>query len=195
MLAQQKRQQREEQILSSLDNLTYATREQLQVINKLGGDRNAQRILARMEKDKLLLVTRLEKKIYYLSNKGKQIIGSNQGTLNKREVVHILMRNDLYIKLGMPDSWKKEWPASWGDNKIIADARFIRAGEYHFVEIDNQQTMATNIEKIKKYKDLSYVIFQQYQHRPTVIWYAASELRKKKLEKLCIKYGLKFQMY
>ncbi|WP_229720369.1 hypothetical protein [Oceanobacillus neutriphilus] len=55
--------------------------------------------------------------------------------------------------------------------------------------------MATNIEKIKKYKELSYVIFQQYNHRPTVIWYAASELRKRKLEKLCVQYGLKFQIY
>ncbi|GIO22406.1 replication-relaxation family protein [Oceanobacillus sp. J11TS1] len=195
MLAQQKRQQREELILSSLDNLTYATREQLQVINNLGGDRNAQRILARMEKDKLLLATRLEKKIYYLSNKGKQIIGSNQGKLNKREVVHILMRNDLYIRLGMPADWKKEWPVRWGENKIIADARFKKGGEYHFVEIDNQQTMATNIEKIKKYKDLSYAIFKQYNHRPTVIWCTLSDVRKNKLKTLCENHGLKFQVY
>ncbi|WP_339179176.1 replication-relaxation family protein [Oceanobacillus sp. FSL W7-1293] len=195
MLAQQKRQQRDELILLSLDNLTYATREQLQVINNLGGDRNAQRILSRMEKDKLLLAARMEKKIYYLSNKGKQIIGSNQGKLNKKEITHVLMRNDLYIKLGMPSDWKKEWPVKWGENKLIPDATFRKAGEYHFIEIDNQQTMATNIEKIKKYKELSYVIFQQYNHRPTVIWYAASELRKKKLEKLCVEYGLKFQIH
>ncbi|MEK4302376.1 replication-relaxation family protein [Oceanobacillus sp. FSL W8-0428] len=195
MLAQQKRQQRDEKILSSLDDLTYATREQLQIINNLGGDRNAQRVLSRMEKDKLLLAARMEKKIYYLSNRGKQIIGSNQGKLNKKEITHVLMRNDLYIKLGMPSDWKKERPVKWGENKLIPDATFKKSGEFHFVEIDNQQTMATNIEKIKKYKDLSYVIFQQYNHRPTVIWYAVSELRKKKLEKLCVKYGLKFVVY
>lgn len=195
MLAQMKRQQRDEQIMSSLDKLTYATREQLQKINNLGGDRNAQRVLSRMEKDKLLLAARMEKKIYYLSNKGKQIIGSNQGKLNKKEITHVLMRNDLYIKLGMPSDWKKERPVKWGENKLIPDATFKKSGEFHFVEIDNQQTMATNIEKIKKYKDLSYVIFRQYHHRPTVIWYAVSELRKKKLEKLCVEHGLKYKIY
>lgn len=195
MLAQQKRQQRDEQILLSLDNLTYATREQLQVINKLGGDRNAQRILARMEKEKLILATRLEKKIYYLSNKGKQIIGSNQGQLNKKEVVHVLMRNDLFIKLEMPDDWKKERPVKWGGNKLIPDATFKKSGEYHFVEVDNQQTMATNIDKIKKYKDLSRMLFKQYNHHPTVIWYAASDLRKKKIKDICEKHGLKFVVY
>ncbi|MEK4305836.1 replication-relaxation family protein [Oceanobacillus sp. FSL K6-0251] len=195
MLAQVKRQQRDEQILLSLDSLTYATREQLQIINNLGGDRNAQRVLSRMEKDKLLLAARMEKKIYYLSNKGKQIIGSNQGKLNKKEITHVLMRNDLYIKLGMPSDWKKERPVKWGENKLIPDATFRKAGEYHFIEIDNQQTMATNTEKIKKYKELSHVIFKQYNHRPTVIWYAASDLRKKKLENLCVKNGLKFEVY
>ncbi|WP_229720282.1 replication-relaxation family protein [Oceanobacillus neutriphilus] len=178
-----------------MDSLTYATREQLQVINNLGGDRNAQRILSRMEKDKLLLVSRMEKNIYYLSNKGKQIIGSNQGQLNKKEVVHVLMRNDLYIKLGMPSDWKKERPVKWGNNKLIPDATFKKAGEYQFVEVDNQQTMATNIDKIKKYKDLSQMIFKQYNHRPTVIWCVASELRKKKIKDLCEKHGLKFQVY
>lgn len=195
MLAQVKRQQRDEQILLSLDSLTYATREQLQIINNLGGDRNAQRVLSRMEKDKLLRAARMEKKIYYLSNKGKQIIGSNQGKLNKKEITHVLMRNDLYIKLGMPSDWKKERPVKWGENKLIPDATFRKAGEYHFIEIDNQQTMATNTEKIKKYKELSHVIFKQYNHRPTIIWYSVSDIRKEKLSSLCKKHGLKFEVY
>jgi len=178
-----------------LDNLTYATRKQLQIVNELGGDRNAHRILHGMEKSKTISSIRTEQKIYFLSNKGKELIGSNQGELNKKEITHVLMRNDLYIKLGMPTDWKKEYPMKWGDNRLIPDASFKKSGEFHFVEIDNQQTMATNIEKIKKYKDLSYVIFQQYNHRPTVIWYAASDLRKKKLENLCVKNGLKFEVY
>ncbi|MBT2600924.1 MULTISPECIES: replication-relaxation family protein [unclassified Oceanobacillus] len=195
MLAQLQRQQRDEQILLSLDKLTYATREQLQIINNLGGDRNAQRILARMEKDKLLLAARLEKKIYYLSNKGKQLIGSTQGNLNKKEVTHALMRNDLYIKLGMPSDWKKERPVTWGGNKLIPDATFKRNGEFYFIEIDNQQTMAANIDKIKKYKDLSYIIHQQYNHRPTLIWYTLFPTRKKKLKELCEKLSIKYEIY
>ncbi|GLO64769.1 replication-relaxation family protein [Oceanobacillus kimchii] len=195
MLAQLQRQQRDEQILLSLDKLTYATRGQLQIINNLGGDRNAQRILARMEKDKLILAARMEKKIYYLSNRGKQLIGSNQGILNRKEVVHTLMRNDLYIKLGMPKDWKKERPVTWGDNKLIPDATFKSNGEFYFIEIDNQQTIATNKDKILKYKDLSYIIHQQYNHRPTLIWYTLSLTRKKKLKELCEKSSIKYEIY
>ena len=195
MLQQIKRQQREEKILSSLDELTYATREQLQIINNLGGDRNAQRILQRMENDKLINAVRYEKKIYYLSNKGKQQIGSNQGELKKSQIIHVLMRNDLYIRLGMPKEWYKERPVKWGDNKLIPDVTFKRNGEFHFVEIDNRQTMKTNEEKIKKYKELSHVIFQQYNHKPTIIWYSLSEVRKKKLKQLCEKYSIKYRIY
>lgn len=195
MLQQVKRQQREEKILSSLDELTYATREQLQIINNLGGDRNAQRILQRMEKEKLINAVRYEKKIYYLSNKGKQQIGSNQGELKKSQIIHALMRNDLYIRLGMPKEWYKERQIKWGDNKLIPDVTFRKHGEYHFVEIDNRQTMKTNEEKIKKYKELSHVIYQQYNHRPTIIWYSLSEIRKKKLKQLCEKYSIKYRIY
>lgn len=196
MLAQAvKKQQREEQIMLSLDNLTYATREQLQIINNLGGERNAQRILQRMEKDKLIKAVRYEKKIYYLSNRGKQQIGSSQGELKKVWIQHTLMRNDLYISLGMPDTWKKEWPVKWGENKLIPDASFKRKGKFAFVEIDNQQTMQTNKEKIKLYKDLFKAIFNQYSHQPTLIWYTLSDIRKNKLKEACTKAGVKFVIY
>src|SRR5690606_2159831 len=148
-----------------------------------------------MEKDKLINSVRYEKKIYYLSNKGKQQIGSNQGELKKSQIIHALMRNDLYIRLGMPKEWHKERPVKWGDNKLIPDVTFKQRGEFHFVEIDNKQTMKTNEEKIKKYKELSHVIFQQYNHRPTIIWYSLSEVRKKKLKQLCEKYSIKYRIY
>ena len=197
MLAQQqKKNQRHEKILLSLDELTYATREQLQIINKLGGDRNAQRILARMENDKLINAARYEKKIYYLSNKGKQSIGSNKGDLKKSQIIHSLMRNDLYIKLGMPNYWRKEKPIKLnGEVFLIPDATFKNKGEFHFVEIDNKQTMRTNIEKIKKYKELSSVIFNQFNHTPTLIWYTLSDVRKQKLKEVCETLGVKFRIY
>ncbi len=190
-----KRQQREEEILSRLDDLTYATRKQLQAINNLGGDRNAHRILLEMEKDKLINSIRTEQKVYFLSNKGKELIGSNQGELKKSWITHTLMRNDLYIKLGMPDTWRKEKQVKWGENKLIPDATYMNSGEYHFVEIDNQQTMTKNIDKIKKYKDLSHIIFQQYNHRPTLIWATLSSVRAQKITDACTKEGLKFIVY
>lgn len=197
MLVQQvKKNQREEQILMSLDKLVYATRKQLQIINNLGGERNAQRVLQRMEKDKMISSIRLEQKVYFLSNRGKERIGSNQGELNKKLITHTLMRNDLYIKLGMPEPWYKEKPINVNENPfLIPDATFKRRGEFHFVEIDNQQTMKTNVEKLKKYKELSKVIIEQYNHAPTLIWYTISKVRKEKIKRLSKELDLSCEVY
>ena len=191
MLVQQvKKQQREEQILMSLDKLVYANRKQLQIVNDLKGERNAQRILQRMEKDKMISSIRTEQKIYFLSNRGKERIGSNQGELNKKLLVHTLMRNDLYIKLGMPKSWIKEKPIKVdGEVFLIPDASFNKEGKLYFVEIDNQQTMKTNVEKVMKYKKLSSA------GDFTLVWYTLSEIRKQKIKEACTKAGLKYVIY
>lgn len=196
MIQQVKRRQREEEILLRLDELTYATRRQLQIISKLGGDRNAHRILHEMEKDKSISSIRTSQKIYFLSNRGKERIGSSQGELNKSQITHILMRNDLYIRLGMPNNWKKEVPLKLNEEVfLVADAMYREKGIYHFIEVDNQQTMKTNAEKIIKYQEYFKLIFQQFRHHPVLIWYTMSEVRKKKLHDLCSKTGIKFQIY
>lgn len=195
MIQQKERQKREEQILLRLNELNFATRKQLQVIENLGGGRNAHRILHRMEKDKSLSSIRREQKIYYLSNRGKERIGSNQSRLKRNKIKHTLMRNDLYIKLGMPHNWKNESRSIFNGNEIISDARFKRNGYYHFVEIDNIQTMKTNFNKIKKYKELFTLIYRQHSHHPTLIWYTLSTTRKEKLETACRKAGIKYQIY
>ena len=195
MIQQKKRIQREERILSRLDEMNFATREQLQVIEGLGGDRNARRILNEMERDKLLLSVRYDRKIYYLSNRGKERIGSNQSKLKRDKIKHTLMRNDMYIKLGMPSDWKKEYPVKFGTETIIADAMYQEKGVFHFVEVDNVQTMKTNYDKIKKYKQLFELIKRQYNHVPILIWYSLSDTRKSKLQDACVKNGLKFKIY
>jgi len=195
MNQQQKKIRRQEQILLRLDKLNFATRKQLQVIENLGGDRNAHRILHEMEKDKLISSLRQEQKIYFLTNRGKQQIGSNKGDLKKDNITHALLQNDLYIKLDMPNDWVKEQPIKWGENKLIPDATFIKNSEYHFVEIDNQQSLKVNYEKIEKYKSLSKAIFNSYKHHPVLIWYTLSDMRKRKLEEACIKHGIKFKIY
>ena len=197
MLAQQvRRQTREDQILSRLDKMNYLTSKQLNKLEILAGIRNTQRILNEMERDRLLLSVRTEQKVYYLSNKGKERIGSNQAELKKNKIVHTLMRNDLYIILGMPSDWRNEKPIKLnGEVFLIPDATFKNKGEFHFVEIDNKQTMRTNTDKIKKYKDLSKVIFDNYNHTPTLIWYTLSDVRKKKLKEVCETLGVKFRIY
>ncbi|KAB8138420.1 hypothetical protein F9U64_05315 [Gracilibacillus oryzae] len=195
MIQQEQRKIREEKILLRLAELNFATREQLRIIEGLGGDRNSHRILYQMEKDKLLSSVRYEKKIYFLSNRGKERVGVTQSKLKRDKIKHTLMRNDLYIKLGMPEGWKKEIPVHFGTETLISDATFQRAGRYSFVEIDNVQTMKTNYEKIRKYRALSNLIKQQYNHVPTLIWYSLSETRKEKLKDACVKNGLKFKIY
>src|SRR5699024_6551705 len=198
LLAQQvRKEQREEEILLSLDNLTYATREQLQIVNNLKGDRNAHRILHRMEKDKLISSIRTERKIYFLSNKGKNIIGSNQGELKKSQIQHTLMRNEMYIKLGMPVNWQKEVPVRFNDEirYLIPDAMYNAGNEFFFVEIDNKQAMTTNLEKIKRYSELFKAMFRQYREHPTLIWYTLSDVRKDKLAVACKENGIKYKIY
>ena len=195
MIQQEKWKQRQERILLRLDKLTYATREQLQVIENLGGDRNAHRILHRMEKDKAIKSIRAERKIYFLSNRGKEQIGSKQGELKRSWITHTLMRNDLYIMLGQPKDWRKEVPINFNADQLIPDAMFKRDGKFHFVEIDNEQAMRTNYDKIKKYKELERVILGRYKHKPTLIWYTLSSARKEKLQEACEKAGIQFKIY
>jgi len=186
---------RDEKILLRLNELTYATRDQLQILENLGGERNAQRIMQRLEKEKYVSSIRYEKKIYYLSKKGQRQIGSEK-ELKKKWIQHTIMRNDLYIKLGMPKDWKKEVNLKMnGELFLVTDAMFTKNGVNHFVEIDNQQTMKNNIDKIRKYKELSSVIFEQFGHYPVLIWYTLSEIRKEKLKETCTKAGVKFVIY
>jgi hypothetical protein len=179
-----------------LEKLTYSTREQLQAIENLGGDRNARRILLEMERKKLIRSVRYERKIYYLSNKGSERIGKGGVNLKRSWITHTLMRNDLFIKLGQPKDWIKENPIYKGDEiYLIPDATFKKNGIYHFVEIDNTQTMKTNYEKIKKYAELFPNFKNRYKHTPILIWYSLSDVRKEKLQEACKKAKIKFEIY
>ncbi len=181
MLLMSRKVSRYEQIQSSLVSLTYATRAQLQAVNDLGGERNARRILLDMERMGYIKSVRLDKKIYYVDTR-----------LKRNEIQHTLMRNDLYIKMGMPKDWAKEKPIrSNGEILLIPDAMFTKRNEYHFVEIDNMQAMRINYDKIKKYKELSKMMFRQYKHHPTLIFYTLSDSRKNKIKSCCNKNGVK----
>src|SRR5699024_7321200 len=196
MNQQQKKIQRQERILSRLDKVGYVTRKQMQVIESLGGDRNAHRILHEMEKDKLISSVRREQKIYFLTGSGKNLIGSTK-ELKQSHIDHTLMKNDMYIKLGMPGNWQAEVPIKFNDQEkyLIPDAMFNVENKLSFIEIDNLQAMQTNDEKIMKYGKLFKAMFRQYKEHHTLIWYTLSEERKKKLEEACNKHGIKFRIY
>src|SRR5699024_3039765 len=139
---------------------------------------------------------RHEKKIYYLSNRGNDRICKSQSRLKKSWITHTLMRNDLYIKLGVPGNWKREVPVKQNEEVVlIPDAMFTDGGRFCFVEIDNRQSMRTNYDKISTYKLLFKSIYREYGHHPTLIWYSLSTIRKDKLETSCKKAGIKYKIY
>ncbi|MFD1018664.1 replication-relaxation family protein [Thalassobacillus hwangdonensis] len=196
---QEKRILREEAIISKLDKLGFANRRQLQVLEDLGGDRNAHRILSEMESDRLLLSYRKEYKVYYVSTRGKERIGSTKATPSRTLMDHTLMRTDLYIELGQPADWRTEVPVNFGyDDKqynLVPDAMYMQNGVYTFVEIDNTQTMRTNKDKIGVYAKLTKAIWQQYGHYPRVVFYTVSPTRKEKLERELERKGVKSEVF
>src|SRR5690625_4021360 len=147
--------QRQERILSTLADLTYATSDQINEIERLGSDRNIRRILYEMESDKLIASLRREKKVYYVINKGSDFIGRNNPRLKQSEIEHALLRNNLYICLGCPKDWRKEVPINInGEKALVADAVFTEGNVIYFVEVDNRTSMQTNYSKIRRYAEV-----------------------------------------
>lgn len=176
-----------EEILLSLKKCDYLSRDQLQKLHRLGQDRNAQRILAEMN-EYLSFFLEDKKKIYYLNAAGREMVQAEK--IRKKTVLvnHYLMRNDLYIILGRPSSWKNEVKISINDVSIISDATYIANKIHHFVEIDYKQSMSKNIQKINRYKKLS-----TFNPQFALVWVTTTPYRKKKIEELCM--GLKGKIY
>jgi hypothetical protein len=179
--------EREEQILLSLAKLDYLSRSQLQKLHDLGGNRNASRILKDL--DEHLSHFRQGENIYYLNQSGMDRIGWDKQPRKKRlEAKHYLMRNDLYIAMNQPLSWKNEIKFHIPDIvTVIADAVFEKDGVLHIVEIDHTQQMVENRKKIEKYKAI-----RQYKDFK-MIWVTTTTYRKKQLSKGC--QGLRFKIY
>jgi hypothetical protein len=198
----EKKKQRQELILSSLSKLKFATREQIQSIHGLGSDRNALRILRELN-DYMHVKTHDGRNVYYLSALGRDVVGTEEEMKWNSQVDHHLMRNDLYIYLGMPRDWEIErriefkYQASLTlkDMYVVPDARFIKDGIHHFVEVDRTQSMVENKKKLTLYQHLVPAIKQQYGHTPVLIIYTLTNLRKEKLQALCKEYGISCKVY
>ncbi|WP_255247357.1 replication-relaxation family protein [Paucisalibacillus globulus] len=177
--------ERQEQILLSLKNLDYLTVKQIQILHGLGF-RNTYRILDQMEP--YLNHFYDGQKIYYLSKEGREKI--NCSTIRTKIITakHYLMRNDLYIQLNQPKDWKNEVKLISGEGTkaeivVIPDARFIRNGKYHIIEIDNQQKMKKNKVKIDKYR--RFIERNSFKGMPKIIWVTTTPYRRDSLLELC----------
>ncbi len=165
-----------------MKKLNYLNRSQLQRLHDLGSDRNAQRVLQQLSP--YVSSFKDGENIYYLNKEGRERVNSKRVLKKTTQSRHYIMRNELYIQSGCPQSWKNEMKLEVPNKvKLIADAYFIRKKQYHLIEVDHLQKMIKNKSKIERYMQLfSYNVFDI---PPKLIWITTTELRRKQLIKLC----------
>lgn len=147
----------------------------------LGKTRNAQRILSDLS-EYVSTFTDDRKKVYYLNSDGRDRVQSAKIRKKTAMINHYLMRNDLYVSLKCPSTWKNEVKITIPDSdlSIICDSFYTSNKIHHFVEVDYKQSMSKNAAKIKRYQQLS-----EYNPHFALIWITTTPYRKKKIESLC----------
>lgn len=186
-------------ILSTIDFLGFASRSHIQAIHKLGDTRNANRVIRNMHE--YLSYFRSEENVYYLNQKGRDMIGSTKEMKRNQQTEHYLMHNDIYIYLGCPSDWKIESPTSFKANvnlgggivsskeiTIISDGKCYINGLRHYIEVDNARMMKENQKKIESYSLLKRV--SDFK----LIFYTSSEVRQKRLQDWCKEKDLNFKI-
>lgn len=173
-----------------MKKLDFLSRSQIQRMHRLGGNRNANRILANMSD--YLHSVRLDEKVYYLNAYGREMVGANKVVKKTAQIEHYLMRNDLYLAYGCPTTWEQEIKLTVaGKVSVVADAVFNVGNRYHICEIDRTQRMAENHAKIHKYREL--LSLGVFELKPKFIWLTTTEYRRKQLAKMC--EGLDVKIY
>ncbi|MEC2133492.1 replication-relaxation family protein [Brevibacillus centrosporus] len=171
------------------------SRSHIQRLHRLGSVRNAQKVLKQME-EYLHCFREGYDTVYYLSKLGRDMIGAKKQVKRSLQTRHTLMRNDFFFYIGCPSYWKNELKVTnEGKVMVIPDATFQKNQRYHFLEIDNTQTMAENRIKIERYKEFFATgLFQkQYRHFPTIHIVTINRSRMKRFTELC--EGLPVQVY
>lgn len=176
-----------------MDKFDYLTTAQIRELHDLGGPRNAQRILADMERESLITSFYLDEKIHYLSAAGRKMVDSTKIRKRTLQVPHFIIRNTVYIRF-RPSNWISEAKIQWGDNTLIVDAFYVHNQQHYFLEVDRTQSMKQNENKIAQYKSLkeSGLYQNKYGTFPTVIFVTTTEHRKKRL-RACME-GLKSEV-
>ncbi|WP_272031236.1 replication-relaxation family protein [Oceanobacillus kimchii] len=176
-------------ILCKLDELAVADGRQLQEICALGGTRNTNRILARIESDGYLRSFRRQQKVYVLSKKGREVIGSDR-KVSSGYLEHALIRNDIYLALGMPTDWRIEAPVTYTGKynrkyRIIPDVITTVKSRLMFIEVDRAQRIQENRKKIELYADLQARYYRKTMKSPPAVrFYTVSDVRAEKLRRI-----------
>lgn len=171
------------------------SRGQLQRLHRLGGDRNAQKVLKSMEEYLQCFREETYGTVYYLSRAGRQMIGSTKVVRRTLQVRHTLMRNDFYFHIGCPVNWRNEIKVTDGQTTLVTDALFVKDKRYNFLEVDNTQSMAENNAKIKRYRDMcERGLFQKdFGYFPSLHIVTVSRSRVRRFMEMC--EGLPVQVY
>lgn len=171
------------------------SRGHIQRLHRLGSVRNAQKVLKQME-EYLHSFREGYDTIYYLSKRGREMIGSKKQVKRSLQTRHALMRNDFFFHIGCPSYWKNEMKITVGEKlTIVPDAVFMKNQRYHFLEVDNTQTMTDNRLKIARYKAIfdTGQFQQHYRYFPTLHIVTVSRSRVKRFTEMC--EGLSAQVY
>lgn len=181
------RVERQEQILHSLDRFGFLSRQQLQRLHRLGGDRNAQKVLKQMEEYLYSFREDGYGAVYYLNKVGRQMIGSQKIVKRTLQVRHALMRNDFFFHMRCPINWKHEVKVTDGTTTLVTDVHFTKNRVHQFLEVDNTQSMAENAAKIKRYREMfERGVFQrELGYFPTLHLVTVSRSRVKRFVEMC----------
>ncbi|WP_258838610.1 replication-relaxation family protein [Mechercharimyces sp. CAU 1602] len=162
--------------------MDYLTADQLRSLHDdLGGNRNTRIFMASLEKEgfvKSFLTERV--KVYYLSKKGRQEVGSR--VIRKKTVYigHYLLRNQLYLSV-MPETWRSEPKIEFQQETLRPDAVFTKKDRKYFLEVDITRSMADNREKIRLYRELRDSGAWKGEF-PIVMFVTTTEYRRKALD-------------
>jgi len=164
------------------------TRRQLQAIHRLGGDRNANRILNDMSEYLQSFRYGMEN-VYYLSKAGRERVKCDVIRKKTPNIQHYLLRNQLWIHLKCPSSWKNEVKIKANDISVVCDAIFMQQNTPVFIEVDISQPMSQNKAKIEKYLKIKDITGQDF----ILTWVTELESRRSRLNALCA--GLKTRVF
>ena len=179
-----------------MKKLTFLTRDQLQEIHQLGKVRNTNRILSELC-EYVSSFRESYDTVYYLNSNGKDYTQAKRSVRRTQYSTHTIMRNQFYIYAGKPKDWKTEIKIQDSKDKKVCDAWFKLNDYYHILEVDNQQKMSENKNKLIAYSNMSKrgAITKHFGYFPPIIWVTSTELRKKQLSKLCDDLGLSYQVF
>lgn len=166
----------------------YLTRRQIQQLHKLGGDRNARRLLANLAPFLSSFRGTSGESVFYLNKDGRALVNCDKTRQKTVQAGHYIMRADMFLHYGAPEEWKNEVRlAVDGEVNLVADSHFMHGGRRHLLEVDHLQHMSKNHDKIQQYKKLQAngAYQKRYGYFARLVWVTTTEGRKGQLLGWC----------